>query len=512
MDFNRTKNTARNIAWGVIYRVIATVLPFVMRSVIIYTLGTLYLGLNGLFASILQVLNLSEMGVSAAIVYCMYKPLADGDDKMVSALMKLYRTLYRIIGLVVAVVGLALVPFLDVLISGEVPADINIRYVYLIQLGAVVLTYELFAYRTSLLVAVQRNDLVSRVNSIVYMLQSAAQLAVLIIFKSYYAFVFIQLIADVSNNLVCAWLSKRRYPQFSCSGTVDDETKKEIKEKVFGLVFQKVGGVVVYAVDPIIISAFLGLDILAKYQNYYVVVTGIVGFLTIIQTSMTASVGNSVVKHSEEKNYRDFLTFNFMYICIIGWCSACMVCLYQPFVSLWVGEGMLLPVHTMVLLVACFFLTRWQIIRNTYIDATGIWWETRWVQIGAAVFNLVVNIILVQIIGLDGVILSTILSMLIVSDPLFCYSLFKYYFKGAGEFKGYVLKEIGYCVVVALACALAFGICSLARGIGPWLLLIVGLLVATAVCAGVFVLFWHRKPEFADAMAFVKGVLNRKRD
>lgn len=511
MDFNRTKNTARNIAWGVIYRVIATILPFVIRSVIIYTLGTLYLGLNGLFSSILQVLNLSEMGVSAAIVYCMYKPLADGDDKMVSALMKLYRKLYRIIGLFVAVAGLALLPFLDVLISGDVPADINIRYVYLILLSSVVLTYELFAYRTSLLVAVQRNDLVSRVNSIVYIAQSVAQLLVLIVFRNYYAFVIMQLLGDVSNNLVCAWLSKRRYPQFSCTGTVDDETKKEIKEKVFGLVFQKVGGVVVYAVDPIIISAFLGLDLLAKYQNYYVVVTGIVGFLTIIQTSMTASVGNSIVKHSHEKNYRDFLSFNFLYICIIGWCATCMVCMYQPFISLWLGDDMLLPVHTMVLLVACFFLTRWQIIRNTYIDATGIWWETRWVQIGAAVFNLVVNIILVQIIGLDGVILSTILSMLIVSDPLFCYSLFKYYFKEAAEFKSYVLKEIGYCAIVSLACALAFGICWYVRGVGPWLLLVVGLLVATAICAGVFLLFWHRKPEFADAVGFVKEMIHRRK-
>ena len=91
---SRTKNAARNIIAASVDKVVRLVLPFIVRAVIIQVLGVEFLGLSSLFASILQVLNLAEMGFNSAIVYNMYGPIAKKDTKTICALMNLYKKVY----------------------------------------------------------------------------------------------------------------------------------------------------------------------------------------------------------------------------------------------------------------------------------------------------------------------------------------------------------------------------------------------------------------------------------
>ena len=127
MKLDRVKNAKRNIVFGFVSKAVSIVLPFLIRTVIIRTLGAEYLGLNGLFASILQVLNMSELGFSSAVVYSMYRPIAENDDDAICALLNFYRKVYRIIGFGILIAGLAILPFLRYLIKdGAVPNGINI--------------------------------------------------------------------------------------------------------------------------------------------------------------------------------------------------------------------------------------------------------------------------------------------------------------------------------------------------------------------------------------------------
>ena len=126
MRFARTKNTLRNIAFGSVNRIINIVLPFISRTVILYVMGTQYLGLSSLFSSILSFLSLTELGVGAAMVYSMYKPIAENDYTTIRALLNLYRKLYRIIGTVILIIGLLLIPFLKILVPEELPPEINL--------------------------------------------------------------------------------------------------------------------------------------------------------------------------------------------------------------------------------------------------------------------------------------------------------------------------------------------------------------------------------------------------
>jgi len=113
MKIERTKNATRNIVFGVILKAYQIIVPFIMRTAMIYFMGVQYLGLNSLFTSILQVLNLAELGVGSAMVYSMYKPIAEDDEITICALLRLYKRYYFLIGLVIAVVGTAVTPFVS---------------------------------------------------------------------------------------------------------------------------------------------------------------------------------------------------------------------------------------------------------------------------------------------------------------------------------------------------------------------------------------------------------------
>lgn len=171
MKIERTKNATRNIIFGVILKAYQIAVPFLMRTAMIYLMGVQYLGLNSLFTSILQVLNLAELGVGSAMIYSMYKPIAEDDNATICALMKLYRTYYRVIGLVIAVIGCILTPFIPTLISGDIPNGLNIYILYLLNLGATVLSYWLYAYKNSILQAHQRTDVVSKVTLVTSTIQ-----------------------------------------------------------------------------------------------------------------------------------------------------------------------------------------------------------------------------------------------------------------------------------------------------------------------------------------------------
>ncbi|MBQ3955944.1 MAG: hypothetical protein II680_08640 [Clostridia bacterium] len=190
MKLERTKNAARNIVFDGTLEMVNMLFPFVIRSVMLHCLGTEYLGLNGLFKSLLTFLNLAELGVGSAMVFSMYKPIAEDDAPAICALLRLYRTLYRIIGLVIAAVGLILMPFLPGLIKSGLPAGMNLYVLYLMNLGNTVVTYWLFAYRSSLLQAHQRRDVISKVSLAVRLTEYVLKVLILLFLRNYYLYLW----------------------------------------------------------------------------------------------------------------------------------------------------------------------------------------------------------------------------------------------------------------------------------------------------------------------------------
>ena len=190
----RTQQALRNILWGLIEKTITILCPFVIRTIIIYKLGNEYLGLSSLFSSILQVLSLAELGFGDAIIFGMYKPISEHDNKKVGTYLNTFRKIYQLLGVVILTIGLMVLPFVKRLINGSYPDDINIYILYIIYLLNTVISYFLFAYKESLIKANQRNDINSKIYILCNLVMYILQIVVLLLFKNYYFYAVLLLL------------------------------------------------------------------------------------------------------------------------------------------------------------------------------------------------------------------------------------------------------------------------------------------------------------------------------
>lgn len=508
MKIERTKNAVRNIRYGVILKLYQMLLPFLMRTVMIYAMGVQYLGLNSLFTSILQVLNLAELGVGSAMVYSMYKPLANDDHETICALMKLYRTYYRIIGLIIAVVGLLLTPFIPKLISGEVPADVNIYTLYLLNLSATAASYWLFAYKNSILQASQRLDVVNKVMLLTNTLQSAAQLVMLLVFKNYYYYLIVTLATQILTNIITAIAANKLYPQYKPHGELDRSIVDAIKGRFKDLFTSKIGQIVYDSADTIVISAFLGLATLAIYQNYFFILTSVTAFVTIVFSACTAGIGNSLVVESKEKNFGDFNKFTLITSWIAGFCGTCLLCIYQPFMELWVGKDLMLPFSAVVCFAVYFFTRQINSLYNLYKDAAGMWHEDRFRPLITSLVNLGLNLVLVQFWGIYGVLISTVIAIVFVGMPWLFINLFTVIFERKAM-ATHLKKLLTYVLVAVVAAAVTYALCSLISvGLIPTILL--RMAICLVVPNALYCLAFRTTDEFQQILVMADRITRGK--
>ena len=214
MEYSRTAHAKKNMIAGLINKIAILIVQFIVRTLLIKKLGADYLGLNNLFSSILQVLNMAELGFSSAIVFSLYKPVAEHNDVMICALMKFYRNVYKIVGLVILVVGSILTPFLPYLISGSYPIDINIYVLFWIFLLNTVFSYLAFAYKNVLLTSTQRQDIVSNISSVLDVTKGIVQIFSIVVLKNYYVYIIWNVIFTIINNIIIARITNRMYPNY----------------------------------------------------------------------------------------------------------------------------------------------------------------------------------------------------------------------------------------------------------------------------------------------------------
>lgn len=501
---NRTRNAVRNMSFGFVLKIYQMVCPFVLRTAMIYLMGLEYVGLNSLFSSILQVLNLTELGVGAAMVYSMYKPLAEGDDYTICCLMNLYRRYYRIIGIIIAAIGLLLTPMIPKLVSQGLPGGINLFYLYWLNLGYTSLSYWLFAYKQSILIASQRTDVYHKVTLLVNTLTYIVQFCLLFFFKNYYLYLIAMLFGQALNNVLTAVISTRMYPNFEAKGHLAKDKVREINTKIRDLFTSKVGAVIQNSADSIVISAFLGLTILAKYNNYYFIMNSIFGIIAMLLQSCLAGIGNSIVTESSQKNYRDMKRMTFIAEWIIGFCCCCLLCLYQPFMTIWVGKDNILSIGIVVCICIYFFTISTNQMLCIYKDGSGMWHEDRYRPLLTALLNLILNISTVKFLGLFGVILSTVVSMAFFGTPWLLRNLFTVVFKR--DMKEYIGRLVMYIVVSGMGCLICYELCRLIFLEG-----VIGLIIRLFICVFGMNLFmiltYFRLPEFYEAVSFADRIM-----
>lgn len=463
MILDKTKNTKRNILWGWCNKIINILMPFILRTIIIHELGIEYLGLNGLFTSILGVLSLAELGFDSAVVFVMYSAIAEDDLDKIGALQLFLRRIYYIIGTVILIIGLSIAPIIPLLIKdiSSIPNDVNIFTLYICFLFNTVISYYLGGYKQGLFKAYQRVDIISNVDTVCLLIKSVLQCYFLIQTHWFYSYILINVCFTALKNLILVRKAKNSFSFIKEKGKLDIDTQKSIKKVVVGILYNKIGGVLAVTLDDIVCSKYLGIIALGLFSNYKYICNAILGFLIVIYNSMLAGLGNNVAIKSIDENKKDIERFTFIYNWICGWCFYCLLYLFQPFIYIWLGKDRMLPNIVMISIALYFYSLIFNSIICIYKEAAGIYWEDRYRGFIGGIVNFILNIIIVNIIkkygdnySLMGIVLSTVITQFFITVPWAINITYKLYFKSSP--KSYYIIMLKSMVNIILAACISY--------------------------------------------------------
>jgi len=425
---SRVINSVRNIGYRLSSQVITILLRFVERSIFIHVLGVEYLGINGLFSQILQVLSMADLGFGTAMVYSMYKPLAEKDETKLAQLVQFYKKVYTVIAVSITILGVALVPFLQYIVN--LKSDIPyLRVYYLLYLANTVASY-LVVYKTCILTADQKNYVVSKYNMIFSFVMTVVGSFFLWITRRFIVYLSIQVLITYINNFTVSKVAEKNYPYIlNKTEKLPKTESKAIFENIKSVFIYKLATTLVGSVDNTLISIIVGTIYVGYYSNYSMVIGNISLIVNMIFSSVTASLGNLIVEGNENKNYSvyktmQFISFVFSTIVITG-----TYLLINDFIAIWLGPAYNLDNLVVVAMVINLYFSIVLMPIWSYREATGMYRQTKYVMVATAVVNLVVSLILAQYIGMAGILFASSIARI---TTYFWYEpkiLFAQYFK-----------------------------------------------------------------------------------
>lgn len=444
------KSIVKNIKYSLLNYIVVNGFKFLTRIVFIKTLPIEYLGITGLFSNIFVMLSLAELGVGPAMVYALYKPLAENDKETINSIMSLFKKMYITIGGIILILGLIIYPFLDVLIKEE--AEIKyLNYYYLIFLFNTVVSY-LWSYKRSLLIADQKQYIVNNYQSVVQIIISILQILGLIFGLGYFSYIILVCAGTIIENIS---ISRKADSYFPLIYTTDNKIDKNIKFKLVNnikaLIGHKIGMVISFSIGSVIISKFVGLFAVGVYSNYFMVLNIITVFVNKIFEAITASIGNLIISNSNEEHVKAFKITEFITafqasIIFIG-----LYTLLNPFIILWIGKQYLFDDLVVFAMSFNFYLLYMRKGVLTFRDAAGLYWQDRYKPIVEAVVNLSVSVYCTIKYGVIGVAIGGIAGSLLVGIWIECYVLFKNSLKlklknYLVDFLKYILLTIGSAI------------------------------------------------------------------
>lgn len=422
----RTKQSIINITVNLTGQFLNFMLALLSRSVLAKLLPGEYLGINGLFTNVLNILSLAELGIGTAMLYAFYKPVADNNISEIRKLMNFYRQMYRMIALAVSCLGILLIPFLNILVRDAKQIE-NLVLMYLLYLIQSVSSY-FFVYKTSIIIANQKQYICNIYTYACTICRYILQILVLLWMKDFLIYLAVQIVFAVLPNILASRKAEKMYPFMDEDRTSYPEksVRKDILKNVRAMFSHKLGSVLVYNTDNLIMSAFIGLGSVGIYSNYKLISSNLNTVLSQIFAGMAASIGN-LAATSERKRVLDvFNTLNFVCFLLYGYSTVMMAVLFEPFIELFFDNSFLLGKWTVLVLLSEFYITGMRQAMQQFRNAMGTFWYDRYKPIVEVVLNLVISLVLVRRYKITGILAGTVLSLLLVSFWVEPYVFFKY--------------------------------------------------------------------------------------
>lgn len=495
-------NSLRNIKAKIIGQIVNNVLNFICRTVFIYVLGEEYLGISSLYSNILLLLSVSELGFSSAVTFNLYKPLADNDIRKIRAIMHFYKKVYRVIGLVILATGLCLMPFLPSLMTGTTD-KVNIYAYYLLYLAQSVVSYFFFAYKQTLLIAEQKGFIAEYASILIKLLTNILQILVLILGKSFLGYTVVGIAGGVITNLVVSVIVDKRYTYLKERG---DKLSKEEVGKIFSQVsamfLYRICNIVGIATDNLIISANISVLMVGLYNNYYLIINVLQTLLSNVLHAFTASLGNLYVVESDKKNEQVFRCLNLVNLWFIIFSSVSCLVIFQPFITLWIGERYLFNNWIVFIIVMNFATNHMQGVVQIYKDTTGLFVKGKYRPVATVILNLGLSLILVKEIGIAGVFLGSIISRMCTTFVYDAWLIHRHAFH-ISPLRFYLDCFMSAGLIVLLTGVIQSICCYIAVPVS-WLGIIVRGILCAVVVNAVLIPLYYRREEFKIVVNKVK--------
>lgn len=424
-------------------------MAIVVRMALVNVCGNEVNGLNALYTSIIGVLSVAELGVGSAITFCMYKPIVEGDNPTVSALYHLFQKLYMFIGAIIFLGGLALTPFLHLFAKDYVDLNVNMYITFFLILTSVTATY-IYSAKTSLINAYKNNYITTAITQGGLALQYVLQIAILYITRSFVWYLICRIIAVAVQWGITELVTRKKYDAIIKTKTkLNDEVKGIVKKNIKAMFIHKVGYVLVNTVDSVIISTFIGVVSLGEYSNYTMILSSMVGILTLLFTSLTSVIGHlcAVEDKNTAKCYcESFHLLNFIIgaIFFLGYYAV-----VDDLIAIMFSAELIVDKSISFVITLNGFVQFMRRSTLTFRDATGSFYGDRWKPLFEGSLNIILSILLVNYIGVVGVIVATIITNLVICHVVEPYVLYKNAFgRAPGKF---YLKNYGMIAAFFIA-------------------------------------------------------------
>ena len=500
----RTKNVGRNVVFNLTCQMINVLLSFISRTVFIKILGADYLGINGLFTNILTILSFAELGVGGAIIYNMYKPLAENDIEKLKSLMALYKKAYTLIGTFILILGLCIVPFLDLLIADKPDIDENLSIIYVLFLMNTSFSY-FFLYKRSMIIADQRAYVVVVIEQIITFIKTVIQIILLLLSHAYLVFLVTQVVCTLLTNSVVAYKADKLYPFLKeKAAPLEKKEQKQIFTNIKAIVFYRLGSSILNGTDNLIISAMLGVTPVGLVSNYTLIITTFNTLLTKVKDAFVASIGNLNATEGTEKQYNIFLKLQLICFWMYGFCTIGLFTLGNDFIRLWIGEDYLLSQIVLLSLCLAFFENGVHFAIYTYRTTLGYFVQGRLTPLFAAILNIILSIVMCKVMGLSGIFFATVISRLLTYGIIDPYLVYKNAFKK--PFYMYYIRYAGYVLfyfIILVISELIIGEIAIAGLLG----FIIKMGVVTLLFNGISFAFFYRTKMFKEILVSLRSII-----
>lgn len=510
---SRTRNSIFNFFANMGGQILSIIFKFVSRTIFIYILGKSYLGINGLFTNILSVLSLAELGIGSAVVFNMYKPIADNDYKKLSALIGYYRSLYRKIALFVFVAGILLIPFLQFIVN--LSDDIEYLYmIYILYLLNTSVSY-LYVYKTTILYADQKEYKIKIYSCIFELLNMIAQSSILLITKNYLLYICVQIFFSIITNIFIGHKAEKEYPMvYNLNEKLSKFEKKKIWSDIKAMFSYKVGAIIMNNTDQILISILVNTMMVGVYSNYLMIISSVSALTSSVFLSIKASIGNLATENNRKKEYEIFNILNLIAFWLYGFCTICFIILFNNFIIIWIGEGYLLDIATVFVIAFSFYISGILYPVFCFRETVGLFKETKNILYYSSIVNLILSIILGKLFGLTGILTATVLARIVTNLWYEPYKLFTIYFKK--RFKSYLKKQLIYYILLVIAIVIVSVLSYVLSTIvtNQIILLFLRFLLCLIIPNLIFLSFIKQTKEYSLAKYYlnhqVKNIINKE--